>query len=103
MRLPTETDFRRPAHSPAVSARVGLWLGVAFGVCMLTGLLSHGIQHPPGWFEWPTRPVSLYRITQGLHVLSGVAAIPLLLAKLWSVYPKLFARPVVRSPWHAIE
>ena len=101
--LPTEAGFTRPAHDVRVSARVGLWLGVAFGVCFLTGLLSHAIQHPPGWFEWPTRPVSLYRITQGLHVLSGVAAIPLLLAKLWSVYPKLFARPAVRSPWHAVE
>jgi len=32
-----------------------------------------------------------YRVTQGVHVLSGTAAIPLLLAKLWSVYPKLFS------------
>jgi DMSO/TMAO reductase YedYZ molybdopterin-dependent catalytic subunit len=47
--------------------------------------------------------VSLYRVNQGLHVLSGVAAIPLLLAKLWSVYPKLFARPVARSMLHAVE
>ena len=101
--LPTEAGFTRPAHDVRVSARVGLWLGVAFGVCFLTGLLSHAIQPPPGWFEWPTRPVSLYRITQGLHGLAGVAAIPRLLAKLWSVYPKLFARPAVRSPWHAVE
>jgi hypothetical protein len=95
--------FTRPAHDPGVSSRVGLWLGVAFVVCFATGLLSHAGQHPPAWFEWPTRPVSLYRITQGVHVLSGVAAIPLLLAKLWSVYPKLFARPVVRSVRHAAE
>jgi DMSO/TMAO reductase YedYZ molybdopterin-dependent catalytic subunit len=103
MRVPVEKDFTRPAHDPRVSSRVGLWLGIAFAVCFATGLLSHGIQHPPGWFDWPTRPVSLYRINQGVHVLSGVAAIPLLLAKLWSVYPLLYARPVVRSPLHAVE
>jgi DMSO/TMAO reductase YedYZ molybdopterin-dependent catalytic subunit len=45
----------------------------------------------------------LYRVTQGLHVLAGIAAIPLLVAKLWTVYPKLFGRPVVRSVTHALE
>jgi hypothetical protein len=39
--------------------------------------------------------VWLYRLTQGLHVVSGIAAIPLLLVKLWSVWPKLFERPYV--------
>ncbi|SBT52854.1 molybdopterin-dependent oxidoreductase [Micromonospora auratinigra] len=93
VRVPRPEDFRSPAHAPAVAARLGLWLGVALAVCFGTGLLSHLAQHPPGWFGWPTRPVQLYRITQGLHVLSGVAAVPLLLAKLWSVYPRLFLRP----------
>jgi hypothetical protein len=92
-RIPREEDFRSPVHVPAVSARTGLWLGVAFTLCFLTGLASHFIQHPAGWFHWPTRPVGLYRITQGVHVLSGIAAIPLLLAKMWSVYPRLYARP----------
>lgn len=103
IRIPRESDFRGAAHDERVTSRVGLWLGVSFAVCFATGLISHGIQHPPGWFEWPSRPVSLYRITQGLHVISGVAAIPLLLAKLWSVFPKLFARPAVRSLPHALE
>jgi hypothetical protein len=80
-----------------------LWLGIAFGLCFVTGLISHGIQHPAAWFTWPSRPVSLFRITQGIHVTSGVAAIPLLLAKLWSVYPKFFAKPAVRSLPHALE
>jgi hypothetical protein len=92
-RVPREEDFRSPTHTSAVSARTGLWLGVAFTLAFLTGLASHFIQHPTGWFSWPTRPVSLYRVTQGVHVLSGIAAVPLLLAKLWSVYPRLFARP----------
>jgi hypothetical protein len=103
MRLAKESDFRRPAHDARVTTRIGLWLGVAFAICLVTGLISHAIQHPPGWFVWPSRPVHLYRINQGLHVLSGIAAIPLLLAKLWSVYPKLFGRPVVRSLPHALE
>ncbi len=93
VRAPRPDDFHAPAHATPVTARLGLWLGIAFGLCFLTGLASHVAQHPPGWFTWPTRPVSLYRITQGVHVLSGIAAIPLLLAKLWSVYPRLFIRP----------
>ncbi|MBB2501455.1 molybdopterin-dependent oxidoreductase [Amycolatopsis echigonensis] len=86
-----------------MTARVGSLLGLAFLICFVTGLLSHLIQHPPEWFFWPSRPVWLYRVTQGAHVLSGIAAIPLLLAKLWSVYPKLFERPLVRSVPHAVE
>lgn len=97
------TRFASPAHDERVTSRVGRWLGIAFAVCFLTGLLSHGIQHPPSWFTWPSSPVWLYRVTQGLHVISGIAAIPLLLAKLWSVYPKLFERPLVRSALHALE
>ncbi|GAA1853591.1 molybdopterin-dependent oxidoreductase [Asanoa iriomotensis] len=81
------------APAPHAASRLGLWLAVAFGVCFVTGLLSHAIQHPPAWFWWPSRPVQLYRVNQGLHVLSGVAAVPLLLAKLWTVYPRLFLRP----------
>jgi len=103
IRPPTEEDFRAAAHHEKVTARIGLWLGIAFAVCFLTGLLSHFIQRGPAWFYWPTSPVNLYRITQGLHVICGIAAIPLLLAKLWSVYPKLFGRPLVRSLPHALE
>ncbi|MEO3925639.1 molybdopterin-dependent oxidoreductase [Micromonosporaceae bacterium B7E4] len=96
--VPRPEDFTGPSHSPLVAARLGRWLGVAFGLCFVTGLLSHAVAHPPDWFAWPTRPASLYRVTQGVHVLSGIAAIPLLLAKLWSVYPRLFARPPLRRP-----
>lgn len=87
----------------AVTARVGLWLGVTIAVCFVTGLLSHFIQHPQPWFFWPTRPVGLYRVTQGLHVVAGIAAIPLIIVKLWSVWPKLFARPVIGGPVRQIE
>jgi len=84
-----------PLRDTAVAARVGVALGVAVAVCFVTGLISHFIQHPQPWFFWPTRPVWLYRLTQGLHVISGIAAIPLIVVKLWSVWPKLFERPLI--------
>jgi len=87
----------------AVTARVGLALGVAVAVCFVTGLISHFIQHPQPWFFWPTRPVWLYRVTQGLHVISGIAAIPLIIVKLWSVWPKLFERPLIGGLVRQIE
>lgn len=87
----------------AVTARVGLALGVAVAVCFVTGLISHFIQHPQPWFFWPTRPVWLYQLTQGLHVITGIAAIPLLVVKLWSVYPKLFERPIIGGLTRQIE
>jgi Oxidoreductase molybdopterin binding domain len=95
--------FGSPLRSQKLSAQLGLWLGIAFGVCFLTGLTSHYIQHPPSWFWWPSRPVWLYRVTQGLHVATGLATVPLLGAKLWSVYPKLFTWPPARSLLHALE
>jgi DMSO/TMAO reductase YedYZ molybdopterin-dependent catalytic subunit len=95
--------FRSPLRSERLTSQLGLWLGLAFGICFATGLLSHLIQHPPGWFWWPSRPVWLYRLTQGLHVATGLATVPLLGAKLWSVYPKLFAWPPARTVLHALE
>lgn len=90
-------------RNPRLTARVGMLLGVSITVCFVTGMLSHWIQHPPDWFYWPSRPVWGYQFTQGLHVITGVVTIPLLLVKLQLVYPKLFARPVVGSPARAIE
>jgi DMSO/TMAO reductase YedYZ molybdopterin-dependent catalytic subunit len=72
-------------------------------VCFATGVLSHLIQDPPSWFHWPSRPAGLYRVTQGVHVATGLASIPLLLAKLWVVYPKLFAWPPFTSVAHLVE
>ncbi|MEV8378629.1 molybdopterin-dependent oxidoreductase [Kribbella sp. NPDC056861] len=92
---PSEQSFPSPLHHPRVATVLGRWLGVAIAICFLTGLLSHFAQVTPGWLTIPTRPASLYRVTQGLHVLSGIVSVPLLLAKLWTVYPKLFAK----LPW----
>ena len=85
------------------AALLGIALGVTFTVCFVTGVLSHLIQDPPSWFRWPSRPAGLYRVTQGVHVATGLASIPLLLAKLWVVFPKLFAWPPFRSAAHLVE
>ncbi|MFC6083671.1 molybdopterin-dependent oxidoreductase [Sphaerisporangium aureirubrum] len=95
--------FSSGLHDERVAAQLGVWLGISFTVAFATGLVSHFMQHPPGWLLWPSRPVNLYRVTQGLHVIGGLATIPLLLAKLWTVYPKLFQWPPFRSVAHATE
>ena len=95
--------FRTALRSERLTSQLGLWLGVAFGICFVTGYLSHAIQHPPAWFWWPSRPVWLYRLTQGTHIATGLATVPLLGAKLWSVYPKLFTWPPARTVVHALE
>jgi DMSO/TMAO reductase YedYZ molybdopterin-dependent catalytic subunit len=98
--------FRAGAFRPRdvrLTSLLGLALAVSFTVCFVTGLLSHLIQHPPVWFWWPSRPVGLYRFTQGLHVATGLATVPLLGVKLWSVYPRLFAWPPLRGVLHAAE
>ncbi|MFJ2649996.1 molybdopterin-dependent oxidoreductase [Streptomyces sp. NPDC087420] len=97
--------FRGRLHDPRTATAVGRWLGLALLVCFVTGVTSHYLQEPPGWAagHLPTRPVSGYRVTQGLHVISGIAAIPLLLVKLWTVYPRLFEWPPIRSVAHALE
>ncbi|KQQ41369.1 molybdopterin-dependent oxidoreductase [Nocardioides sp. Leaf307] len=92
-RLPSEDSFRSELRSPTVAARVGLWLGVCFTVCFLTGLVSHYAQNVDHPVPFPASPSWGYRVTQGLHVVTGTAAVPLLLVKLWTVFPRLFARP----------
>ena len=95
--------FSSRLHDERVAAWLGVWLGVSFTLAFVTGLISHFMQHPPTWLLWPSRPVNLYRVTQGVHVIGGLATIPLLLAKLWTVYPKLWQWPPVRSVAHALE
>ncbi len=100
----TAGRFTSGLHTERVAASLGVWLGIAFGVCFLTGLISHFLQHQPHWATaFPSRPVSFYRVTQGLHVATGLASIPLLLAKLWTVYPKLWSWPPARTLAHAVE
>ncbi|MFJ2262980.1 molybdopterin-dependent oxidoreductase [Streptomyces sp. NPDC087844] len=119
-RLPTSPGFwRSPLRGPWFTSVLGLVLLVGITVLFVTGLLSYAAYNPGlspvndktpdkgilGFylFAWPTGPHWLYRLTQGVHVTLGVALIPVLLAKLWSVVPKLFALPPARSPAHALE
>lgn len=91
--VPAPDDFRSELRGPRTAVRVGMWLGIAFGVCFLTGLYSHYLQHPLGWLPLPTGPARIYQVSQTLHVAAGTASVPLLLVKLWSVFPRLFERP----------
>jgi Oxidoreductase molybdopterin binding domain len=95
--------FRSRLHSAAVTARIGRVLGICFGICFVTGVLSHYQYKPWRWLPEPASPAWGYWLTQGLHVITGIACIPLLLVKLWSVYPKLWEWPPARSVLHAIE
>jgi DMSO/TMAO reductase YedYZ molybdopterin-dependent catalytic subunit len=85
----------------------------------LTGLASYAAYNPnlaPGndttpdkgllgsWLPaWPAGPSWLYWVSQGVHVSLGLVLIPIVLAKLWSVLPKLFEWPPARSLTHAVE
>ncbi|TYL46223.1 molybdopterin-dependent oxidoreductase [Nocardioides sp. BGMRC 2183] len=92
MRVPRADDFGSRLRSAALAVRVGRLLGVCFALAFVTGVISHYAQldRPP--LPIPTSPAWGYRVNQALHVLSGTAAVPLLLVKLWTVYPLLFTR-----------
>lgn len=110
--------WRSPLRGPWLTAVLGLLLLVGITVMIVTGLLSYAAYEPdlpandmtPGrgllgfyLFDWPAHPVWLYRLTQGTHVALGLMLAPIVLAKLWSVIPKLFEWPSVRSAAHALE
>lgn len=90
-------------HSDRVAAILGSFLGISFLLCFATGMISHLVQRPPTWFVWPSRPTGLYRFTQGLHVATGIASAPLLFAKLWSVFPRLFRWPLADNALQGLE
>ena len=95
--------FSSTLRSTAVTARLGRVLGIAVGICFLTGLLSYYQYLPWSWLPNPASPVWGYRFTQGLHVATGTAIIPLLLIKLWSVYPNVFRWPPFPSVPRVLE
>lgn len=98
---------RRALGSPLRTTRmavvVGRLLGAAFVVCFLTGVYSHLLQDPLPWLPLPVAPDHFYGWTQGTHVVVGSLLVPLVLAKLWVVFPNLFAWPAVRSLPHLLE
>ncbi|WIM87280.1 molybdopterin-dependent oxidoreductase [Candidatus Mycobacterium wuenschmannii] len=109
--------FRSPLRGLWLTSVFGSVLLVALPIVIVTGLVSYIVYAPQfgtsvpadvGWlklptFDWPTHPVWLYRLTQGLHVGLGLVLIPVVLAKLWSVIPKLFAWPPARSIAQVLE
>ena len=109
--------WRSPLRGPWLTAALGTVLLFLVAIVALTGFLSHVAYQPdlrgnaivpaaadlPLNFTWPTAPSWLYAFTQGLHVNVGLVAIPFVLAKLWSVMPRLFVWPPITSPVQAIE
>ena len=94
--------FSSTLRSTAVTARVGRALGIAIAICFGTGLFSY-YQYDPWLGPVPAMPVWGYRVTQGLHVATGIVALPLLFFKLWTVYPNLFRWPPVKGWRKAVE
>jgi hypothetical protein len=92
-----------PSRSPRAAVVVGRLLGAAFLICFATGVYSHFIQEPLPWMRFPTRPIWLYQVSQGIHITAGIACFPLLLGKLYVVFPELFQSPPVRSLPHFLE
>ncbi len=96
--------WRSPLRGPWLTSVLGTLLLVTMGTVAVTGFLSHAAYQPglpgnaivdpardlPVLLDWPTSPAWLYAVTQGLHVTLGYVTIPILLAKLWSVMPRLF-------------
>lgn len=95
--------FRSRLRDERIAAWLGASLAVLFSVCFLTGLYSHLQQHPQSWAPIPPRPAGLYRVTQGIHVATGIASLPALVAKLWVVWPRFLSFPPVRSAGHLVE
>jgi DMSO/TMAO reductase YedYZ molybdopterin-dependent catalytic subunit len=109
--------WRSPLRGLWLTSTLGAVLLVSLPIVILTGLLSYIAYGPQfgqaipagvGWlklptFDWPTDPSWLYRLNQGLHVGLGLVVIPIVLAKLWSVIPRLFAWPPSRSIAQVLE
>lgn len=121
-RLPTPATvhlrWKSPVRGPWLTSVFGVVLLVGIPIEFITGLVSWAAYDPrlPGndttpqhgvlsfyLFSWVTSPSWIYRVSQGIHVLLGLALVPVLLAKLWSVIPRLFAWPPLRSLANLLE
>src|SRR5579864_8757661 len=92
-----------PLRDERVAAWLGAPLGILFTTCFITGLFSHVQQHPLSWLPIPAAPAGLYRVTQGIHIASGIASMPVLIAKLWVVWPRLLSWPPFRAVGDVVE
>jgi DMSO/TMAO reductase YedYZ molybdopterin-dependent catalytic subunit len=111
--------FRSPLRGPWLTSVFATVLLVGLPIVIVTGLISYAAYNPRFGgsndqtpdagllrfylFDWPTSPVPLYRITQGLHVGLGLVLVPIVLAKLWSVMPKLVQLPPFKTPAQLLE
>ena len=112
-RGPFRPEFwRSPLRGPWLTSFLGTLLVPTITVIALTGFISHWAYHPeiagnattnpafdiPVFFQFPQSwPSWDYALTQGTHITLGLMTLPLVLAKLWSVIPRLFRRPTVRD------
>jgi DMSO/TMAO reductase YedYZ molybdopterin-dependent catalytic subunit len=109
--------WRSPLRGRWLTSALGSVLLVTLPIVIITGLLSYIAYGPQfgqaipgdvGWlklptFDWPTEPAWIYRLNQGLHVGLGLILIPIVLAKLWSVIPRLFVFPPAKSIAQVVE
>ncbi len=100
--IPRPEWYPTRARGGWLSLRLGMWLGLTFSTCFVTGLISHFHQHP-GVVGLPDGPVWGYALSQGIHVTTGIASIPLLAVKLWSVAPRFWKRPLIGGPLRMLE
>jgi DMSO/TMAO reductase YedYZ molybdopterin-dependent catalytic subunit len=110
--------WRSPIRGPWLTSLFGAVLLIGIPVEFITGLISYAAYDPRlsgndqtphkgilGFylFNWVTAPTWVYRLNQGIHVGLGLALVPVVLVKLWSVLPQLFAWPPLRSLAHLLE
>jgi molybdopterin-dependent oxidoreductase-like protein protein len=111
-------SWRSPIRGPWLSSFLGTLLVPGIAVIALTGFIDHWAHFPqfagndgvgPSGditvlFHFPAAwPSWSYAVTQGVHVTLGLMVIPIVLAKLWSVMPKLFQQPTISSVAGALE
>jgi len=106
--------WRSPVRGPWLTSVLGLVLLIGIPIEFVTGLMSYAAYDPrlryndPNpdhglfgryLFNWLTAPSWVYRVIEGVHVMLGLMLVPVVLAKLWSVIPKLFVWP----PWVSVS
>jgi DMSO/TMAO reductase YedYZ molybdopterin-dependent catalytic subunit len=112
------TFWRSPLRGPWLTSFIGTILGPLIVIIAFTGLISHDSYYPelgnnatidPAHdigvlLHLPiSSPIWSYALTQGAHITIGLITVPVLLAKLWSVIPRLFTWPAVRSAAQLLE
>jgi DMSO/TMAO reductase YedYZ molybdopterin-dependent catalytic subunit len=110
--------WRSPLRGPWLTSILGSVLFGLVALVALTGWISHGAYQPQiaANYTFPrsgdalplihlpaSSPAWIYALTQGIHITVGLVAIPVLLAKLWSVIPRLYAWPPVKNAAQALE